>query len=157
MLADTYNVDGMSPGRLLLSHNNFLPLSRHVHDAEQKYVSIILWRHQHEDGFHVREITPQNLRRHLREDGFHLHEITPQNHRKRQNLPLSRHVHDAEQKYVAITLWRHLREDGFHLREIIPQNLQKHQYKDELHLLKMTLPNLTKTNRDKEEKLDQGV
>jgi hypothetical protein len=26
-----------------------------------------------------------------------------------------------------------------------------------LHLLKMTLPNLTKTNRDKEEKLDQGV
>ena len=95
MLADTYNVDGVSPGRLLLSHNNFLPLSRHVHDAEQKY--------------------------------------------------------------DAITLWRHLREDGFHLHEIIPQNLQKRQHKHELHLLKMTLPNLTKTNHDKEEKLDQGV
>ena len=65
--------------------------------------------------------------------------------------------HDAEQKYDAITLWRHLREDGFHLHEIIPQNLQKHQHKHELHLLKMTLPNLTKTNHDKEEKLDQGV
>ena len=108
MLADTYNVDGASPG-LLLSHNNFLPLSRHIHDAEQKYVSIILWRHQHEDAFHVREITPQNLRRHLREDGFHLHEIIPQNlqkcqykdelHLLKMTLPnLTKTNHDKEEK-----------------------------------------------------------